>query len=185
MSDPRTWDDVLLAARCAAREEAAWLELLRRAGPAAEGALRRAFARTGIPGPNREAAEAMGDWASMLLERDGALLRAYRPPVPLAAYLAVIARTVAFRILRKRHPGLSLEAAGPLPSPEAPELPGSPEGLAAALPVLPERDRLLLRLLYWEGLSYAQVAGILGISPASMGPLVTRAREALRKTMES
>jgi len=45
----------------------------------------------------------------------------------------------------------------------------------AALLSLSERDRLLL-LLREEGLSYREIADVIGISPTSVGPLLTRAQ---------
>jgi RNA polymerase sigma-70 factor (ECF subfamily) len=69
----------------------------------------------------------------------------------------------------------------PRPSPEAPDEPllRREEGsrLESALAVLLPRDRLLLRLIYWEGLGYAAAARILGISPNGVGPLLTRLRQ--------
>jgi RNA polymerase sigma-70 factor (ECF subfamily) len=189
--DPSRWDDETLALRCAVRDDAAWQELLRRVGSAVEAALRRAFARAGAPDPAREAAEAMGDWASALLERDGALLRAHRPGTPLVAYLAVVARTVAFRIMRKRRPRLSLDVEAPGGTPwrdllESPSEQGEgdlPARVAKAMERLPARDSLILRLLYWEGLSYGEAAPVLGVSPESLGPLASRARKALREAL--
>jgi len=45
----------------------------------------------------------------------------------------------------------------------------------AALVCLSERDRLLL-LLREEGLTYREIANVIGISPTSVGPLLTRAQ---------
>lgn len=45
----------------------------------------------------------------------------------------------------------------------------------AALLSLSERDRLLL-LLREEGLSYREIADVVGVSPTSVGPLLTRAQ---------
>lgn len=57
------------------------------------------------------------------------------------------------------------------------------ERLRAALSTLEPDDRLVLRWIYWEGLSYAAVAGLLGVSPNSVGPLLSRARERLREKL--
>lgn len=54
--------------------------------------------------------------------------------------------------------------------------------LRKALASLPGRDRLLLHLVYWETLSYREVAGIIGVAEGSVSPLLERARMALRGT---
>jgi RNA polymerase sigma-70 factor (ECF subfamily) len=52
----------------------------------------------------------------------------------------------------------------------------------AALDRLSERERQLL-LLRAEGFSYAELAGILGISEGSVGTLLARAREAFKREL--
>ncbi len=129
----------------------------------------------------------MGDLATSLLERDAALLRAYRPPSSLRVYLTVVARTTAFRILRKRQGGRLPDLSG-LAAPESLDLEeGVPVGvseLEEALASQSPRDRFLLRLVYWDGLSYEKVGRILGLSPVSVGPALTRARASLRSALE-
>lgn len=188
--DPQSWDDATLARRCAAREETAWRELLRRAGPAAEEAMRRVFRNAGLSDPKTEALEAMGSLATTLLERDAAVLRAYRPEIPLWAYLAVVAHSVACKALRKRHPTFSLEEADlgqaeRLVWDEGEDtLPVPPERLQQALQQLDPRERLLLQLVYWEGLSHEEVAKVLGLKSTSIGSLLTRTRAALRELLK-
>lgn len=179
---PEAWRDEVLALRCVAREEAAWRELLRRAGPAARAMLQRVFSRAGLPEPAREAEEALGDLVAALLEKDASLLRAYRPVAPLKAYVAMIARSLGIKLVRKRRPSAPLADVAWQPPPEE-DWPG-PEQLALALPCLAPRERLLLRLVYWDALTYAQAAEVLGVSPESVGQLLTRARSALREALE-
>ena len=181
-ADPERWEDDELARRAAAREEAAWQELLRRAGPAAQEALRRVLRRGGASDPEGEAVAALTDWALVLLEREGETLKRYRPGVPLAVYLAAVARHVGFRILRARRRTLSLEDADPVaPIPETPEveLPQLREALAG----LPPRERLVLQLLYWDQVGYEAAGRLLGIRPDSVGPLASRARARLREAL--
>ncbi len=182
------WDDLTLVRRCARRDTAAWGVFLDREGPFVLAVLRRAFRRAGVGSPAQEAEEALGDLVLALLDRDGALLDAYRPSSPLRVYLAVIARTTASRRLRKRHPllGLNLDA---LPSPVSipePLIGGAevdPVRVRKAMASLAPKARLLLRLLYWHGWSYAQAARSLGLPAANLGTLATRAREAFRKAL--
>lgn len=183
--DPRAWDDLTLAKRCVSREEAAWKELLRRLGPAVHGMMWRVFRRAGVPDPVREAGEALGDLALALLEKDAAALRAYHPPSSLQAYLAVIARNLALNLLRKRHTSLPLRYEEAVSQPGLPEDPPvTSEQLARGLEALQPRERLLLQLVHMEGLSYARAAALLGVPEVQMGPLLSRARAALRKALE-
>lgn len=181
--DSEAWNDLTLAARCAERDAAAWEEFLRRAGPAAREMMRRLFARGGMPEPEREASEAMGDLAAALLQDGARALKAYRPAWPLRAYVAGVARNVAVGILRKRRSHVSLDATLAAPVPEAEPLAADPRQLEEALASLPARDRLILRLVYWEGASYAVAARVLRVPVGTFGPLLSAAREALRKKL--
>lgn len=191
--DPSQWSDEELARRCAGRGQEAWVELLRRAGPYAKAMMRRVFLRAGVPDPGREAEEALGDLVEALLEQDQALLRAYRARrAPLATYLAVVARSIAVRIVRRRKPALPLGALDDVEAPDglsgelASEVPRhTPAQLELALASLRPRDRLLLKLAYWRGLRYAEIAPLAGVPASHVGPLMTRAREQLRKAMEA
>ena len=169
-------DDAELALRCAAREEAPWRELLGRAGPLSESVIRRVLKRAGVPNADREAGELMGNWALALLEKEGKLLRDYRPEAAsLPTYLAVVARSVAFRHLKRFKPPLSLDPDREPPAPGAG--PGADaERIREAMARLEPRDRLLLRLVYWDHAGPEEAARALGLAPGSIGPLLTRAR---------
>ena len=176
-------DDAELARRCAEKDEEAWEEFLRRCGPAARGMMRKTFRRAGLPEPAREAEEAMGSLSAALLENDGRALLAYRPPTPLRFYVALLARSTACRILRKRGREILLgDEEQEVEVPEAP--PATAEEVHAALEALAPRERLVLRLFYWEGMRQDAIARALGVSPSGMGPLMTRAREAFRGNLE-
>lgn len=56
--------------------------------------------------------------------------------------------------------------------------------VVAAVAALPERDQELLRLIAWEGLTHAEVALVLGISPNAVAIRVHRARERLRRSLK-
>ena len=175
-------DDETLARRSAQRDPEAWEELLRRAGPAALGMIRRVFRRAGLPSADLEAEDAMGAWSAALLEKDGKVLLAYRPPTPLSAYLAIVARGVAHGILRRRR-GVRLADPSALKSPEPFEPQVSREALSRALDELEPRERLALQLVYWDGLAYDAVARVLAVQPSSVGPLVSRSRQALKEIL--
>lgn len=56
--------------------------------------------------------------------------------------------------------------------------------VVAAVAALPERDQELLRLIAWEGLTHAEVALVLGISPNAVAIRLHRARERLRRSLK-
>ncbi|HYV21634.1 MAG TPA: sigma-70 family RNA polymerase sigma factor [Candidatus Bathyarchaeia archaeon] len=55
--------------------------------------------------------------------------------------------------------------------------------LAIALRKLPARDRVALVLRYYQDASYEEISSALGVSPASVGPMLTRARAKVREAM--
>lgn len=61
----------------------------------------------------------------------------------------------------------------------APQVSPDPQ-VSAALKLLPESDRELLRLVYWDDLSTEQAAIVLGVRPAACRKRLQRARESLR-----
>lgn len=68
-----------------------------------------------------------------------------------------------------------------LPSPlDAAELADARERLAAAIAQLPERERLILSLYYYEGLTVKEIGAILELSPSRVSQLHTKAILRLR-----
>lgn len=93
---------------------------------------------------------------------------------------ANIAVDIARRERRMLPVGLGREA-----QPEATEAqdPLSLIDLAAALAALPKRQREVIVLQYLEGLSEAEIAATLGVSPGTIKKNGFRARETLRKRL--
>jgi DNA-directed RNA polymerase specialized sigma24 family protein len=65
----------------------------------------------------------------------------------------------------------------------APILPRATLDLGAALMRLPANQKTATVLRYYHGLDHAEIAGALGVAPASVGPLLTRGRSALRAAL--
>lgn len=57
------------------------------------------------------------------------------------------------------------------------------EEVSAAMARLPWRQQLLLRWIYWDGMSYAQAASLARIPENSVGPALSAAREELKKAL--
>lgn len=58
-------------------------------------------------------------------------------------------------------------------------------GLAAALEALPPRDREVLRLVAWDGLTHAEAALVLECSESAVSSRVSRARTRLRRALDA
>jgi len=121
---------------------------------------------------------------SELLQRDMAALRNFRGRSSFATYLAVIARRIVVRKLTEHR---FLKALGHVNAHQAAvdfassEIPASRQAeqrdqVDSLLSSLPEDASRLLRMIYLDGLSYADVAGKLGLSLNSIGPMLSRIR---------
>lgn len=128
------------------------------------------------------------DTFAELLLRDMAALRSFRGRSSLATYLSVITRRVVVRKLTQHR---YLQAMGHVNAHQAAvdyASSDSPPGLQ-----LEQRDQIesffrklprdaasVLKWIYFDGLSYQQVAKKLGKPLNSLGPLLTRIRSAIR-----
>jgi RNA polymerase sigma-70 factor (ECF subfamily) len=129
--------------------------------------------------------------AEILLEivaRDYQLLRQFRGASSLATYLTVIARRICIHELVKRAGGAEGAAEGRRPATaEREEPPKAQVGLESLeevqnlLKKLPAKEREVVRLFYLEGRSYEEISTELHIPVNSIGPVLSRARQRLRK----
>ena len=58
-----------------------------------------------------------------------------------------------------------------------------PDGFLAAVHELPERDRVVVALYYWEGLTLAEIGQVLGVSESRVSQLHSRATMTLRRKL--
>ncbi len=185
-------DDGELVRACLARSPGAWDELIERFGPvvydAAGYTLRRVLGST-----QREDAENVVQGVLLgLCEKDFHRLRSFQGRSSLRTWLISVTtrfalnyvrtekRKGSLRLLRLEESGDELterESPNPLPLDER-------ERVARAMESMPDRDRLLLKLCYFDGLSYRTIAGILKMPMNSVSPLLSRAKETLRKALE-
>ncbi len=175
-----------LAARCASGEAAAWEILQARH---ASGMRRAAAARLRavLPGASEGDAEEVVQRVMTKLAADsGRALLGFDGRARLGTWLVALALREATDFSRAE--GRARARALHAGAAEPPEVPSPLQGLVhsedvarlgKALEGLPGRDRLLLRLIYWETLSYREAARILGVAEGSISPLLDRARSAL------
>lgn len=178
-------DDRELAAACAAGDEGAWLELIRRHDRKVLHVLWQAGAREELDDLRQEV------WVR-LLARQGAALKAFRADHPgaLRVFLGRIARSVAIDHGRARRPAADVpsQLADPRPGPDA----GVDRArIAAALDKAaadgehPARDRDILRLHFEEGHTPTEIAGMgLGLSVRGVEAVLRRARERLKALLQ-
>ncbi len=115
-----------------------------------------------------------------LVERDFALLRNFRWDCSLETYLTFVARSECHRYWRRRLIARARDLIpGALPEDHAKD--DEIDRVRGAIGGLPPRDRLLLRLIFFEGMRYAEAAEVLGISSNSVGPLLGRAMTRLKE----
>lgn len=160
---------------CVDGDPAAWREFVdltsgwvRRA---AEGALRGARAT--------DVDDAVAEVYRKLLERNSALLRSFRAPFNLKAWLTVITRRTCLRTLR-RPAAAPLERDVAAPKQEI-AIPDEARALEQLLQKLSAEDRLLLDLFFRQDATYEHIGAVLGISAESVGKRKFRALERLKE----
>lgn len=121
-----------------------------------------------------------------LIERDFAVLRRFRRQCSLATYLAVVARRVVLRRLAQLElPGRQV----PISDAETQLRDGNGsveariddrEHVEQMLLRLDQRDAQIVRMYHLEGKSYREISSKMGLSEHSIGPVLSRARQAMR-----
>ena len=123
-----------------------------------------------------------------LLDRDYAVLRAFRGECSLATYLTVVARRVIVREMARRRMS---DAIGQNPAYQAAiDITGSDrrevqriddsDEIQKMLAGLPDMEAKIVRQYHIEGRSYREISAGLGVPENSIGPALSRARAKLR-----
>jgi len=129
-----------------------------------------------------------------IIKDDFAVLRQFRRQSSLATYLTVVARRVVVHTLMRRR---SADRAGRAAAEQATAqaiIPGAQPEMEQRFEDHDEIERLLqsldameadiVRMYHLEGKSYQEIGSVVGISENSVGPLLSRAREKLRRAAE-
>ena len=123
-----------------------------------------------------------------VIRNDFAVLRNFRGQSSLATYLTVVARRIVVREMLSRGPSARL-AVGPQHLPQTiPDPHASIEKTAIdrdevehLLGGLQGTEALVVRMFHLEGKSYQEIGTIVGMPENSIGPILSRAREKLRR----
>ena len=135
-------------------------------------------------GPRRPLAEVF----LAIIRNDFAVLRNFRGQSSLATYLTVVARRVVVRELLARGPSGTLAA----PVQHLPQSVPDPhvnsesqviarEEVEHLLGGLQGTEALVVRMYHIEGKSYQEISATVGMPENSIGPILSRAREKLRR----
>ena len=123
-----------------------------------------------------------------VIRNDFAVLRSFRGQSSLATYLTVIARRIVVRELLARGPGARLSDAAQ----HAPQAIPDPhmgveqrmidrEEVEQLLSGLQGTEALVVRMYHLEGKSYQEIGALVGMPENSIGPILSRARDKLRR----
>jgi RNA polymerase sigma factor (sigma-70 family) len=179
--------DLRLLQDCLTGKAEAWDAFLARFGSLLGEACRRALRRRGRPAGPQEVADMLQVTCLTLLKDDMKALRGYSGRGSVAGYLSTVAvcRCLDDRTLEPAGKGSPASRPDPAPGPsgllEAQE---TLEGLRRELAGLAPRERLALALQS-QGASLQEIGGILRLSPAAAGQLVSRARSRLRERLDA
>ncbi len=119
-----------------------------------------------------------------------AVLRRFKGNSSLPTYLTVVARRIAVKEVIKRHREAELGHSTAHRAGVGDDGSGEAEPILAAeeveklLEELPEREALVIRLYHLKYLNYRQISKQVGIAENSVGPILARAREKLRRSAE-
>ena len=123
-----------------------------------------------------------------IIRNDFAVLRNFRGQCSLAPYLTVVARRIVVRELLARGPGARLAAAAqhspqtiPDPHAGAEKLASDRDEIEQLLGSLQGTEALVVRLFYLERKSYQEISTLVGMPENSIGPILSRARDKLRR----
>lgn len=184
-------DDRRLLERCLEREPGAWKEFVDRfAGLFVPVIHHTAHARS-IPLTSHDIDDLSADVFLAILDNDSEVLRRFRGDSSLNTYLTVICRRiVVHEIIRRRMAeemghvkthGNALERAH-VGEADASTRIENRELVQRMLDGLSGSEAEVVRLFHLEGRTYHEIASSLGVTENSIGPILTRAREKLRKS---
>ncbi|HVE43288.1 MAG TPA: RNA polymerase sigma factor [Planctomycetota bacterium] len=182
-----------LLQRCLDGDSSAWEEFLERYRPLLERTVRYTFLRCVYRIPHADVENVVQDLLARLYEKDCRRLRTYQGRCPFPAWLKSLAvritlNTIRDEKLRGRFGGGELEDLGLQAAPDATEQSAPEEReeirrLDAVLDSLGPLQKTVLKMFYYDGLSYRQISASLKIPVQTLGSMITRARTRLKELM--
>lgn len=181
-------DDRALVQRCLAGDRGAWDEFVSRYSPLLRAAVAKTLLRLRRTTPADEIDDLVQSIIVHLLDEKSRRLETYRGQARLSGWLYSVAVRFTLNHLRRTRRLL----VGPLDEsqlavdPEEPEdpLPWREALLKEALESLSARDRLILRMRFFDGLSYRSMSKVLKVPVNTLSPALARARNRLRDAVQ-
>lgn len=165
---------------CFAGDAAAWTAFVDGTIGLVITAVRRTMGGPGPPGMDVD--DLVQQVYVRLLQHDRRLLRSYDPArSALSTWITLVTRSTTIDALRrKRLPTVHVDAALRIPTEDQP--PEARESALNAIPIdiLTDRQILVLRLLYDDGLDVTDAAAMLGVEPQTIRSTRHKAIERLR-----
>lgn len=187
---PLTSADRTLLQRCLTHQPGAWNDFVDRFLGLIYHVVRHTAHLRSTPIRPEDTEDLAAEVLTQLISKDYAILRQFRGQSSLATYLTVIARRICIHELAQRSAAREVTTRGGMPNVAAPEPEEEPkaqlglerlEEVQKLLNKLPSRERSVVRLYYLEGRSYEEISTELNIPVNSIGPILSRARQLLRK----
>ena len=117
-----------------------------------------------------------------ILENDFAVLRRFRGDSSLATYLTVISRRVVVREMAKRPLEISSKPDDSEPrEPSREQRINDRDEIERLMSGLDDREANAVRMYHLEGQSYQDIGKAIGMPANSVGPMLSRARDRMRR----
>lgn len=177
-----------LIERCLQRKPAAWQAFAERFSGLFAYVIRHTADARSCPVSATDVDDIAAEVFTAIVADDFKLLRQFRGKSSLATYLAVISRRITVRELTKRHKKLVVSAADRSVNGDAPSAEQQVENrdlLEHIIAKLPPQEARIVQAFHLEGKSYHEISSQLGIPENSIGPVLSRARDQLRRLSTS
>ncbi len=182
--------DRQLIDRCLGREPGSWIDFVDRYTGLIYHVVNHVSHARSVPLSAADVEDVCAEVMLRIVDDDYAILRRFKGQSSLPTYLTVVARRIAVRELVKRQRDAALGHSAAHRASVIEEDSDETEPLLAAdevdrlLKDLPERESMVLRLYHLSFLNYRQISREVGIAENSVGPILAKARERLRRMVE-
>jgi RNA polymerase sigma-70 factor (ECF subfamily) len=181
--------DRALVQRCLNHEPGAWNDFVDRYLGLIYHVIHHTSHLRSVPLQPEDVEDVAAEILLQIIARDYAVLRDFRGQASLATYLTVIARRACIHELNKRmgNADAPVRRDGRAQVAEQEDRPKGEVGLESLEEVqkllrkLPARERQVVRLFYLEGRTYEEISTQLHVPVNSIGPILSRARQKLRR----
>jgi len=176
-----TQGDKDLIDRCLTRQPNAWKVFVDRFAGLFVHAIRHVADRRSYQLNNADLDEIAAEVMSCIIAENFKVLRHFRGRSSLATYLAVIARRVTVNELIERKKQAAAETVGDVKVVNNHFDIEDREQVELLIRSLSPKEAEIVRAVYLEGKSYRETSERLGIPENSIGPVLTRAKEVMRR----